>query len=201
MVSIIFRFSSNLIKLHNYENVTLRKSDDPVLRHQARDVTDDELNSDEFKVLLKQMVDLMRANRGQGIAAPQVGVGLRVIAVEFSAQDYENAVSYYGEQEVARREMRVFPLTVLVNPTMRVVDFDSTVFEEGCLSLGTLFGPVKRFKGVEIEGLDERGEAQTIRASGWTARILQHEMHHLKGLLIPDYFVKKSRGWLRNRMK
>jgi len=199
MASIIFRFSNSILKLHNYNDVRLRKSDDPVLRQLARDVTDDEINSEEFKKLVQRMIDLMRANCGQGIAAPQVGSDLRIIAVEFSPVDYENAVRYYGEREVACREMRVFPLTILVNPRLRVVDFETTVFEEGCLSLDSVTGLVRRFKAVEIEGLDERGETQTIRTTGWTARIFQHELHHLKGLLISDYFIKKPRGWLRSR--
>ena len=197
MVSLLFRFSSNLIKL---QDVHLRKNGDVSLRQQTRDVTREEIESDEFQGLVDKMVGIMRENYGQGLAAPQVGSNLRLIVVEFAGEDYKNSVDYYGTREVEKRDMKIFPLTVLVNPTMRVVDFETTTFEEGCLSLAAT-GLVERFKKVEMEALDRHGNNIKFTVDGWTARIFQHEMHHLKGLLISDYFIQKSKNWILSRMR
>ena len=197
MVSLLFRFASSLIKL---KDVNLRHSGDTCLRQQTRDVTTEEIKSEEFQNLIDKMIAIMRENYGQGLAAPQVGSNLCLIVVEFADEDYKNCINYYGQREVEKRGMKIFPLTVLVNPIMRVVDFDKTTFEEGCLSL-TATGLVERFKIVEMEALDRYGNNVQFRVDGWMARIFQHEMHHLKGLLISDYFVQKSRSWIKSRMR
>eukprot|EP00111_Clytia_hemisphaerica_P004020 TCONS_00011524-protein len=199
MVSLLFRFSSNLLKLE--QDLRIRHHDDVILRKPSRDVTEDEIRSDEFQTLVDKMIKIMKENYGQGLAATQVGYNLKLIIVEFAEEDYKNSVEYYGQREVEKRDMRIFPLTVLVNPKMRVLDFDTTLFEEGCLSLPMTTGDVERFKKIEMEGLDRYGNPVKFVSSGWTARVFQHEMHHLKGLLIIDYFLHKSKNWLRNRLR
>lgn len=197
MVSLLFRFASSLVRLQDFN---LRQNGDKCLRQQTRDVTPEEIQSEEFQNLIDKMISIMRENYGQGLAAPQVGSNLRLIIVEFADEDYKNCVNYYGQREVEKRGMKIFPLTVLVNPTMCVVDFDKTTFEEGCLSLTTT-GLVERFKKIEMEALDRHGNNVKFWVDGWTARIFQHEMHHLKGLLISDYFVQKSKSWLKSRVR
>lgn len=139
----------------------------------------------------------MHDKNGQGIAAPQLGIDLQIIAFEFSEKDFDNAVKYYGLPETQKRGMRVYPLTVFVNPELRVIDFKKTAFEEGCLSLPNRIGFVERYEAVEIKGYDENGEWRSIKLDGWMARIAQHEVHHLKGLLISDYFVTKRKKYWR----
>lgn len=196
MTSLLFKLASNFIQLNDYGQVRLCKHDDPVLRKQSRELTVDEIKSENFQTLIRQMISVMRGNRGQGIAASQVGIDLQIIVFEFSQQDYDAAVQCYGHAETAKREMRTYPLTVLVNPKLRVTNFDKTLFEEGCLSLSKT-GLVERFREVEVEGYDASGERKCLRFDGWMARIVQHEVHHLKGLLITDYFItkRKSRFW------
>lgn len=197
MISLALRFASSLFQLHN-DNIRLCKQGDPMLRQPARELSNDEINTEDFKTLVDRMVQIMQEHGGQGLAAPQVGIDVQLIVFQFTEDDYQNALKCYGKHGVQKREMRVFPLTVLVNPKMKVSDFNRTVFEEGCLSLQRTVGKVERYKTISVEGLNEHGEIIQFNATGWMARILQHEIHHLKGILISDCFVKmKSRHWFQ----
>lgn len=195
MASLLFRLATSLVQLNDCGQVRLRKQGDPVLRKKACEIPLDEIQSENVQILTNRMISIMRENHGQGIAAPQVGFDVQIIVFEFSQQDYDAAVSYYGQSEVAKREIRTYPLTILVNPKLRVTNFDKVTYEEGCLSLSSSnTGLVERFREIEIEGYDNLGERKHLRLDGWMARIVQHEIHHLKGLLISDCFVEKKRS-------
>ena len=109
------------------------------------------------------MVSTMKSANGLGLAAPQVGVSLRVFTV-----DIEGNVS------------------VFVNPEMKDFAKESAPFEEGCLSVQKTWGPVIRPKKLTIKALDENGKPVKIRAKGLLARVAQHEMDHLNGFLFID---------------
>lgn len=82
--------------------------------------------------------------------------------------------------------MEPFPLRVFVNPSLRVLDSRLVTFPEGCESVAGFLAYVPRFQAVQISGLDPRGEQVVWQASGWAARIIQHEMDHLQGCLFID---------------
>jgi len=161
---------------------------DPVLRQRARELTPEEISSPEVKALIERMRDTMRDTPGVGLAAPQVGVGLRLIVVEDRAE-YQAGLS---PEELAARERKPVAFHVLINPTLVVEDPTPAEFYEGCLSASGYAALVRRARGVRVEALDEKGSPVTISARGWYARILQHEVDHLEGTLYLDRMETRS---------
>ena len=155
---------------------------DPVLRRPARDVTKAELADPKMKELLAAMKETMRRAPGVGLAAPQVGLGLRLAVIE----DVPAADDDLTREERAAREREAVPFHVLVNPVLTVEDDAPVRHFEGCLSLAGFVAVVARAHAVRVDCLDETGAAKTIRASGWYARILQHEIDHLNGIVYVD---------------
>jgi peptide deformylase len=147
---------------------------DPVLRERARELTIDELRSDEVQRLIDDMIETKRAAHGAGIAANQVGRALRVAIVEVEPGNPR----YPYKPEV--------PLTVIVNPELEPLDHDVFLVNEGCLSVPDLRGDVERHVNVRVRYLDRGGEAHEEVRRGLTAGTFQHEMDHLNGVLFLD---------------
>jgi peptide deformylase len=141
----------------------LRYLGDPVLREMAEPVTE---VTDELRRLIEDLFDTMYAEEGVGLAAPQVGVRQRVIVVD-------------------PREPDVIPFA-LINPEVTEVSEDLERGEEGCLSIPGLKEIVERPAAVRVEGLNRDGERVSLEADGLLARILQHEVDHLDGILFVD---------------
>jgi len=138
------------------------------LRGKARKVT---TFGAELQTLVDDMVETMRAAPGVGLAAPQVNAPLRVIVIEFNESE--------DKQEHPK-------LHVVVNPKITRFSSDQEVSTEGCLSIPSIVGDVERPISVTVKGLNRRGQPQKIKASGWLARIIQHEVDHLDGVLFVD---------------
>jgi peptide deformylase len=145
----------------------------PVLRQVADDVSKEYLKTDEFSRLLADMKDSMDHYGGIGIAAPQIGVSLKVALIELMG------FNRYG-QEVN------LPLTAFINPKIEYVDESSQGFWEGCLSVPGLRGYVERPRKVRVTYLDPKGEENELIAEGFLATVLQHELDHLFGVLYVD---------------
>lgn len=128
---------------------------------------------EEIVELVKDMYETMVKANGVGIAAPQIGVGKRVIIVGFERSDR------YPDEEAV-------PLSILVNPTIEVLDYEMIEEWEGCLSLPGLRGVVPRYKKVKYSGYDLEGNEVTGIAEGFHARIFQHECDHIDGVLYPQ---------------
>jgi peptide deformylase len=141
----------------------------PILRRKARPVTQFD---DELQVLIDDMVETMRDAPGVGLAAPQVGISQRLIVVEYTTDE---------EDETAPKK-----LYVVVNPELKVTDDDTELGVEGCLSLPGLQGEVERSLGVTVKGLNRQGKPIRIKAQHWLARIFQHEINHLDGVVFTD---------------
>jgi peptide deformylase len=124
----------------------------------------------ELKDLIENMLDTMRSGNGVGIAGPQIGVNLRVIVVGFEKSD-----RYPGEEPI--------PIRVIVNPKFEVLDATKEKGVEGCLSVPGVRGLVPRFKSIRYGGYDVEGNPIDFEASGFHARIVQHECDHLDGIL------------------
>jgi peptide deformylase len=148
---------------------------DPVLRRKAQPIT--RIN-DETRELIDNMVETMRVAPGVGLAAPQVGVSKRVIVVEYTTNE---------EDEEAPKK-----LYMIINPELKVLDENTEMGEEGCLSLPGLLGEVDRALKVYVKGLNRQGNQIKIKADGWLARIFQHEIDHLDGIVFTD---RASRIW------
>jgi peptide deformylase len=160
---------------------------EPVLRQKARELSLEELASAETQALIAHMRETMRDAPGVGLAAPQVGIPLQIAVIE----DPEELLAAMPAEQLAERERRPVSFHVIVNPvimkpTATPSGEEKVEFFEGCLSLAGFSAVVPRARKVRVECLDEQGRAQVIEASGWYARILQHEIDHLHGTLYID---------------
>jgi peptide deformylase len=162
---------------------------EPVLRQQARALSPPEIRSKEIQKLIEHMRETMRQAPGVGLAAPQIGLSLQLAVIEDRKQYHKEITP----EQLALRERRPVPFHVVVNPRIRIVEEDRIAeFFEGCLSLPGYFALVPRSRSVRVECLDQRGNPKTIEASGWYARILQHEIDHLHGNLYIDRMHSRS---------
>jgi peptide deformylase len=143
---------------------------DPRLLAEARPV--ESFGAGWLLKLVTDMKDTMRDRNGAGLAAPQIGVPLRVVIFGVHANP-----RYPGVDEV--------PDTTLINPEIEIMDKEMEYGWEGCLSLPGLRGLVPRYRVIRYRGLDEQGEIIERVASGFHARVVQHECDHLDGVLFP----------------
>ncbi len=155
---------------------------DPVLRTKARPLAPNEIATDAVQELIEHMRETMHDAPGVGLAAPQIGVPIQLAVIE-DKEEYFRTIS---AQDIAERERRPVPFHVIINPTITAASHETAEFFEGCLSLAGFSALVPRAQAVRVDCFNERGEAQTIEASGWYARILQHEIDHLSGNLYID---------------
>ncbi|HEY0134976.1 MAG TPA: peptide deformylase [Nannocystis sp.] len=160
----------------------------PVLRGRAAEVPPEQIASDEIQQLITRMIAAMREAPGVGLAAPQLGVPLRILVLE----DRPELMTRLGPEELRERERVEVPLRVFINPTLQSVGSETRTFFEGCLSVQGYTALVERSAEVEVRGLDERGQPHTMHVRGWPARILQHEVDHLDGTLYIDRMLSRS---------
>ena len=153
---------------------------DPVLRQMARPLSEKEILSQQIQELIQNMKAVMRAAPGVGLAAPQIGQSIQLIVVE----DMDH--SHLTAQQLLERDRVKVPFHVIINPQIYIEETDTAEFFEGCLSVPVFLGVVPRAKTVRVECLDENANPVVIQARGWYARILQHEIDHLKGILFLD---------------
>ena len=153
-----------------------------VLRQPARPLSREEILGEETPRLIEFMRETMHEAPGVGLAAPQVGLPLQLAVIEDLAE-YHRLVP---PERLAERERTPVPFQVLINPKIVFRDSVTAEFFEGCLSLEGFSAVVPRSRSVRVECLDEHAAPQMIEASGWYARILQHEIDHLEGRLYID---------------
>jgi peptide deformylase len=158
---------------------------DPVLRDGTRMLSHDEVVGREFQELVEWMRETMRDAPGVGLAAPQVGLPLRFAVIEDTVEAEET-------------DRRPVPFHVIVNPILTTVGTTQVEHYEGCLSVEGFQAKVPRAQAVRVEGWDHHGDAVTIDASGWYARILQHEVDHLDGKLYIDHMNPRTFTTVRN---
>ncbi len=144
----------------------------PVLRQRAEEVKDPK--SPEIQRLIDDMIATLQDSGGVGLAAPQVHMPLRIIVIGIS----ENRANGLPSSE----DGTVGPLAI-INPTIEILDDGEVMGFEGCLSVPGLRGVVPRAKRIRYQGLDRTGAPLSIIASGFHARVVQHEVDHLDGIL------------------
>jgi len=172
----------------------IRSAGDPVLRGRARPLTPEEIVSLRTQDLIAAMHETMRDAPGVGLAAPQIGLPLQLAVIE----DREETMQELGKEVLAERERKPVEFHVVINPVMTLESEPEVEFFEGCLSLPGLVAMVPRARKVKVECLDEHGHKKVIRASGWYARILQHEIDHLSGGLYVDRMRSASLTTVEN---
>jgi peptide deformylase len=146
----------------------------PALRERAREVTRDELRSDDVQRLIDDMIDTMRSADGAGLAANQVAEAMRIAVVEVRPGNPR----YPYKPPV--------PLTVIVNPVIEPLDDEIEQINEGCLSVPNLRGEVPRHVNIRLRYMDREGIDHEEVRRGLTAGTFQHELDHLDGVLFVD---------------
>jgi peptide deformylase len=149
----------------------IKKYPDPILRKKCQEVKE---MTEEIRDLFQDMIQTMTKNQGIGLAAPQIGILKRIIVVQT-----ENATQAF------------------INPKIIKESKEIDLGEEGCLSFPGLFLKIKRAKEVEVKALDIKGNEIRIKAEGLVARIFQHEIDHLDGIL----FIDRISFWQRLKIK
>lgn len=157
---------------------------DPVLRNGTRNLTPQEIASAEVQQLIEWMRETMRDAPGVGLAAPQIGLPLRLAVIE-------DVVT------LPDMDRKPVPFHVIVNPTITLGP-EAITHYEGCLSVDGFQGMVPRATSATVEALDHRGQPVKIQAGGWYARILQHEIDHLDGTLYIDRMDTRTFSNVRN---
>lgn len=149
----------------------------PVLQQVASPVSG--FNSPDLDTLIVDMYDTMKSLDGAGLAAPQIGVSLRLVI-------------FWVEENPRYPDVEPVPNTVLINPEIEILDHNMEADWEGCLSVPGLRGQVPRYLQIRYSGFDQYGN-QIIRvASGFHARVVQHEVDHLDGILYPHRMTDLS---------
>lgn len=140
----------------------------PTLRKQAVPVDD---YGPETQQLIDDMFETLHEEAGAGLAAPQVNVSQQVILVEYGSEEDENIPP---------------TLYIAINPKITRFSPETVMGAEGCLSIPNLMGEVERAQEIVVEGLDRHGKPLKMKLRGWLARIFQHEIDHLNGILFTD---------------
>jgi len=166
---------------------------EPVLRDRARPLVEEEILSRVIQDLIDSMHETLRDAPGVGLAAPQIGSPIQLAIIE----DLPQYWTEMSAAEVSTRERSAVPFHVIINPKITNAS-ESVVFFEGCLSLPGFTALVPRSREVVVDCLDEHAQPRTIRASGWYARILQHEIDHLNGTIYIDRMHTRSFMSLEN---
>jgi peptide deformylase len=160
----------------------IRSAGEPVLRGRAKPLTPQEVLAPSIQELIAAMRETMHDAPGVGLAAPQVGLPLQLAVIE----DREENMKDLSRETLAERERKPVGFEVIINPVLTLESAPEVEFFEGCLSLPGLVALVPRARTVKVECLDAQARPKVIRASGWHARILQHEIDHLAGTLYVD---------------
>ncbi|MCP4363444.1 MAG: peptide deformylase [Chloroflexi bacterium] len=154
----------------------------PILRQKTRPVTQ---FNDDIHELVANMVETMRENNGVGLAAPQIGLPQQLTVIESLPQTDEE-----GHDIPDSRQLFVIANPRIVWESREVVDGI-----EGCLSIPGYLGEVERHEAIRVRAQDQYGKKIKLKLSGWTARIFQHEIDHLNGVLYIDRLTSPDNLW------
>ncbi len=152
---------------------------DPVLRKKAKPVTKFDK---ELQTLIDDMIETMRAAPGVGLAAPQINVSLQLAVIEY-AEDEDDEEDLPEGAEFKPKPKKLF---VIINPEITHKSEEKVMGVEGCLSVPGLIGEVERHEALQVKALNRHGKPVKLKVDGWLARIFQHEIDHLNGVIFTD---------------
>ena len=153
-----------------------------VLKEIAKEVPIEKIQ--EKLDLINEMIEIMRCSKGVGIAAPQIGVLEQIVIIEIQENErYPN--------------IEKMPLTIMINPKLNIIDEEKVDGYEGCLSVPGVRGVVPRYKWIQVEYLDEKGQQHTMMLDGFPAKVAQHEVDHLNGIVFLER-VEDKRSFITN---
>lgn len=155
----------------------------PILRERAQEIPTGEITSEKIQNLIKTMKDVLNvSDDGVGLAAPQIGESVRLFLVSEEALAIDRGED--TEQKDGKR--KAWDALVFINPVIKKFSAKKTDMVEGCLSVPGIYGMVRRPEKIEIEWHDERGKKYSRGCSKFFARVIQHEMDHINGILFID---------------
>lgn len=179
----------------------------PILREKAREITKEELLSEKIQQLILDMGETMKKANGIGLAAPQVNESLRIICIDARECDQSGSIrkkiypslsaplrqrglpAQAGGQATSLKEGILTngnEIFILVNPRVTWGSLTKVIMKEGCLSIPETYGQIKRSKNIRVKCLNANGEKVKFKATELFARVLQHEIDHLDGVLFTD---------------
>lgn len=147
----------------------------PILTQKTNDLSLEQIQEAHFQQLLVNMLETMKNADGIGLAAPQIGSSKRVTVIDAVAVDKNFKEPLF-----------------LINAYITRKSFKKNIMEEGCLSIPVVYGTVKRPARITIKYLDQQGNKKTLKAEGLLARVIQHELDHLDGILFTDKVIEYS---------
>lgn len=159
----------------------VREVGEPILVKQCNKVDIKNIN-EEILDIIEDLKSTLEFGTGLGIAAPQIGVDKRIIVVGAKKEN----IKYNDAEEI--------PITAMINPTWKKLTEDTDVQYEGCISIPSIRGKVKRYKNIELTYYNEDGEKIVKQINGFFARLVQHECDHLDGIVFLDK-VKGPNGF------
>lgn len=155
---------------------------DKILRNRTQPVTNFD---DDLQQLIDDMIETMREAPGVGLAAPQIGRSLKLTVIETLPELDEEGNEIEGSRD----------LFVITNPEIVWTSRKTVDGIEGCLSIPGYLGEVERFESIRVRAQDRFGKKIKLRLNGWTARIFQHEIDHLNGVLYIDRLTAQENFW------
>lgn len=172
--------------------IPIVQKEDPILRAIAKPVTPDMFGSSTIKKILRDMKSALKSqDDGVAIAAPQIGVSLRIFVVsgrvfEMLYPDNEQVSDETSSSAKSVKKAKKYPDMVFINPEILKLSKEQEEMEEGCLSVRYLYGKIRRSKKAKVRAQNEKGEIFEVGGSGLLAQIFQHETDHLDGHLFID---------------
>ena len=173
----------------------------PCLRTTAIEISSAGIASPKVQGLIDDMVDTMVDYQGIGLAAPQVFQSLRLIVVGDPEVDTVGQTASGADDDVDEKPTGGIPLTVVVNPQVDGHSAERVEDWEGCLSIPDMHGRVPRSLEICVTGLDRQGNPVRLQTSGVFARVLQHELDHLNGILFIDHLPKLKRKMIQKKLE
>lgn len=176
----------------------------PVLRAAARPLHPSDIRGPKVQQLIDDMFETMKEYQGVGLAAPQVHEGLRIFVAGFADGPEDE------DEEADEAEEEDVPLMALINPEITVIGRETVEDWEGCLSIPDIRGRVPRARQISVRAYNRLGKKMEFTASGFTARVIQHETDHLDGTLFFDrmksfqsltFLEEFGRYWSRRDIK
>jgi len=152
---------------------------DPILRRKAKPVTKFDK---ELQTLIDDMIETLRDAPGVGLAAPQINISQQLAVIEYAEEDEDEE----PETDDAPKPPKPKKLYVIINPEIIKVSDEKVMGIEGCLSIPALHGEVERHQAIQVRALNRHGKPVKLKVEGWMARIFQHEIDHLNGVLFTD---------------
>ena len=184
-------FSIGSLERAQQVKIQLRYYGDPILREKTHPVTE---ITGELRVLVENMVETMREEKGVGLAAPQIGRSEALCVIEIPP-DFD--VDEDGKQTNPICEMPM----IFFNPKITKYSTVQWSMEEGCLSFPGISGPIQRSRNISVSYMDSNGNQVECELNGYTARVVQHEVDHLHGVLFIDRMSPVRKAAVSGRLK